>query len=277
MSAYATPLRYPGGKRILFKDIADIINHNGLKSCLYIEPFAGGAGLAFQLLFQHYVKSLLLNDKDKSIYSFWASILNHTEEFCRLVNDTPVTIEEWKKQKAIQNDKDNQNIIDLGFSTFYLNRTNRSGIIKGGIIGGWDQASNYKIDCRFNKKDLVDRINRIAQNRSSVMIFNLDAEDFIRDYVSVIKEKTFLFIDPPYYKKGAQLYENHYNHEDHVRLFTTINNLRLPWIVTYDSVSEIQELYCDYRQKIYNLNYSAAKKQLGTEIMIFSNDLKIEW
>lgn len=272
--AYYTPLRYPGGKQKLFNYTKKLLENSGIKKCTYIEPFAGGAGLALNLLFSNVVENIVLNDIDRSIYAFWHSVLNETDSLCRLINNTSVTIEEWEKQREKQNHKDSISLLELGFSTFFLNRTNRSGIIQGGIIGGRDQSGQYKIDCRFNKGNLIKRIEKISQNKDSIRVYNLDAIELIHTVLTDINN-AFIFFDPPYYKKGPGLYENHYTHVDHVNLSKEILEIsRCPWIVTYDSTSEIKEIYSQVPSKEYTLSYSAQKRYSGKEIMFYSRLVK---
>lgn len=270
-----SPLRYPGGKSKLFNYTKNLITTNNLVNCTYVEPFAGGAGLAFALLYNNIVSNIILNDIDRSIYSFWYSVLNHNEELCDLIENTPVCLNEWYKQKEIQENKQNVDLLTLGFSTFYLNRTNRSGIIKGGIIGGKEQLGKYKINCRFNKPNLIARIKKIAPYRDKISVYNLDANVFIDDVIKVLDNNSLIFIDPPYYKKGPGLYENSFKHNDHLELSIKITNTIVqPWVITYDNTNEIKTMYKDFAQTEFNLNYSAQNKYQGKEVMVYSDSIK---
>lgn len=269
-----SPLRYPGGKRKLSTYIKSIIERNDLSSCIYVEPYAGGASVALALLFDGYAERVIINDFDISIYAFWYSILNNTEEFIRLINDTPITIIEWRKQKSIQNTKSETDLLSLGFSTFYLNRTNRSGIIKAGVIGGIEQKGDYKIDARFNKIDLINRISKIALRKNEIQLFNLDAVKLIKKISKKDADDYLIYFDPPYYIKGKELYVNHYNHKDHVNVAAQIKKMEnFNWIVSYDDNIEIRKLYKEFKKFSYTLNYSTAQAKKGTEILILNNHL----
>jgi DNA adenine methylase len=269
-----SPLRYPGGKAKMFKYTEQLIKQNNVLGCTYVEPFAGGAGLALSLLFNNTVNRLILNDIDRSIYAFWHSILNNTEQFCELILNSPVTMDEWYRQREFQLIKDDINLLTLGFSTFFLNRTNRSGIIKGGVIGGQDQSGVYKLDCRFNKEDLIKRIEKISSLRDRILFYNMDCIEFINQVIANIEEQAFIFLDPPYYKKGPSLYENHFTHEDHVQLNREITGrINHKWVVTYDNVDVLKDIYNGYTIYEYDLSYTAANKYKGKEIMIYSNNL----
>jgi DNA adenine methylase len=278
MASHFSPLRYPGGKGKLLSFTTKLIKQNNLMGCTYVEPFAGGANLALNLLVKGYVSNIVLNDFDRSIYALWYSILNHTEDFCKLILNTPITVEEWQTQKKIQTEKESLDLLTLGFSTFYLNRVNRSGIIKGGLIGGYKQDGHYKMDCRFNKTSLIERIQRIKSYASHISISNFDAEDFIKNSVNndIRNEKMLIFFDPPYYHNGPELYMNSYKHSQHESLAHSIKSIdHYHWIVTYDNRPEIIDFYHEKSMKTYNLTYSAAKKCLGSEVMFFSNSLTI--
>lgn len=269
-----SPLRYPGGKTKLYFFVKELIRENNCKT--YIEPYAGGAGVALKLLLHNDVQKIMINDFDKAIYSFWYSVLNYTDELVKKIEETPITMEEWYIQKNIYENKANSNsILELGFATLFLNRTNRSGILKAGVIGGKSQDGNYKLDCRFNKIELIRKIKKIASLKSRIKLYNLDAEAFIRRNISKTKD-SFTFFDPPYYKKGPGLYTNFYNHEDHLSLSETIKNSMKDknWILTYDLSDEIFRMYKDYSYKMYYLNYSVARPGKGIEYIFYSNYLK---
>ncbi|HIE4741893.1 DNA adenine methylase [Clostridioides difficile] len=271
-----SPLRYPGGKNKLSNYVSKLILSNKLDGCTYIEPYTGGGAVAIKLLFNSIVDNIIINDYDKSIYALWYSILNYTDELCSLILSTEINMENWHIQKNIQKNKEDSDLLTLGFSTLFLNRTNISGIIKAGVIGGLNQTGNYKMDCRFNKKDIIDKIIKIASQRKNIQLYNLDTLNLIENIIPNIKHKKFIFFDPPYYKKGASLYVNYYTHNDHIELKNSIEKIKNSyWIITYDNEKEIESIYKEFRQKKYNLTYTAQKKYLAKEIMIYSDNLVI--
>jgi DNA adenine methylase len=272
---YATPLRYPGGKAKLANFIKLIYQQNKLLDGHYAETYAGGAGVALSLLFLEYASEIHINDLSKPVYAFWHSVLYETEEFCDLIRGTQITIEEWHRQKAIQGCAETASLLELGFSTFFLNRTNRSGIITGGVIGGKGQSGVWKMDARFNKSDLIDRIKKIARYRRRINLYNEDASDFLRTILPNLPARTLCYLDPPYFVKGQGLYEDYYQAKDHAEIARLISQITHPWIVSYDNAPEIAELYKSYRSVAYNLSYSAADRYRGAEIMFFSEGLII--
>ena len=276
MAKVASPLRYPGGKTNLYSLISSILRINKLERKIYAEPFAGGCGLALSLLYGGHVSEIHINDIDRSIWAFWFSVLNHTDELADLVENTPVTLEEWHHQRAILIQRDDSDPLTLGFATFYLNRTNRSGIIeKAGVIGGLSQNGPYRLDCRFNRSELVRRIRRIAKYRQRIHLYCLDALAFIADLRELLPTSTFFYLDPPYFNKGASLYTSFYRPTDHSILATHVLGLENPWIVTYDTEPRIQSLYKGRRQFEYDIRYSLQTKRRGTELLIASKGLRL--
>ncbi len=255
--------------------VTSLIRENRLVRPDYAEPYAGGCGLALGLLYGGYVDHIHLNDIDPGIWSFWYSVLNHCGEFLDLVNNVPVTVEEWHRQKRIASEENLDDPVSLGFATFFLNRTNRSGIIKGaGVIGGFQQKGRYTIDCRFNREDLTRRIKRLRSYRSRIHLHRLDAIAFLTKD-SYFEPDTFFAIDPPYYRKGPYLYTSFYRPEDHAEVACVIKSLRYPWIVTYDMTDEVKRLYRDFRQFEFDINYSVQSKRVGTELLIISRGLRV--
>ena len=274
MSHFLSPLRYPGGKRKLSNFIKLVYRQNNLVGGTYAEPYAGGAAVALSLLFGEYAARVLINDVDRSIFAFWHSVLVETDELCRRIYEAEVSVAEWYRQRSVQ-DNDSSSIIDLGFSTFYLNRTNRSGIIRGGIIGGKEQDGKWKIGARFNKTDLVRRIRKIARYRSRIIVSNLDAAVFLRQLRPNLDQSSLVYLDPPYYVKGGDLYENHYNHDDHELIAELIASYNTPWIVTYDNVKQICAMYDGESRLNYGLSYSAQDRYKGSEVMFYSSGLSV--
>ncbi|MFA0251464.1 DNA adenine methylase [Vibrio sp. 10N.261.45.A4] len=266
---FSTPLRYPGGKGKFAGFVKQIFETNELLDGHYVEPFAGGAGVALDLLLNEYVSHIHINDLDRAIYSFWIAVTQHTEELCQLIRNTPITIEQWHVQKEVLKDIESYNLLEIAFATFFLNRTNRSGILKAGVIGGKAQSGKWKLDVRFNKEDLIKRIELIGRFRDRIHVYNLDAVELLTRIVPTLPNKTLVYLDPPYYVKGKGLYRNFYNHDDHIQIAQTLNTVDKPWIVSYDNVEEIKDIYSEYRIDDYFLSYTAQQKKKGAEVMIY--------
>jgi DNA adenine methylase len=276
VSRTASPLRYPGGKSRLLDLAALILRLNDLERGHYGEPYAGGCGLALSLLYGGYVADIHINDIDPAIWAFWHSALFETKAFTSLVHTVPVTVNEWHNQRTTYFEQDQNDPVKLGFSAFFLNRTNRSGVIKeGGIIGGLDQTGEYKIDCRFNRDDLCRRIERIAKYKDRIHLTSVDALQFLKKSTRTMPDRSLLFIDPPYFKNGSQLYANYYAPKDHAVLARYIAALDRPWIITYDDTPEIRKLYKSRRQFCFDISYSLHEKRIGVELLIASKGIKM--
>lgn len=272
---FYSPLRYPGGKNKLSAFIAKICLDNNINGH-YVEPYSGGASVALFLLLEGFVDKITINDKDRSIYAFWHSVLNRTQQLCDLIENAELTVDEWRRQKAIQNNKKTASLLDLGFSTFYLNRTNRSGIINAGVMGGMEQNGNYLMDCRFNKVELIERIKKIAKKKKSIRLYKKDAIKLIdKIEQEAIDENIVFYFDPPYYLKASSLYMNHYKDNNHLNVSEKIKGiLNIKWIVSYDNVPEIQSLYSDCDKKEYSFKHTVYNSRVGQEILFFSPTLR---
>lgn len=270
---FLSPLRYPGGKRKLANYIKLIFHQNSLCDGIYAEPYAGGAAVALALLFGEYASQVYINDIDPGIHAFWDCVINETDELCEAITKIPITIDEWCRQKEVQNRLDVTKL-QLAVSTFFLNRTNRSGIISGGVIGGKKQTGKWKIDARFNKTNLIQRIRKVSRYRDRINLFNIDAKVFIAILSKELPKKSLTFFDPPYFVKGQQLlYSNYYSPNDHSHIAELIARLKTPWIVSYDDVDEIRRLYLPYQLVEYDLSYSAQDRYRGQEVLFASDDL----
>lgn len=273
MNIYHTPLRYPGGKGKFAPFVKDLMETNDLSGD-YLEPYAGGAGVALDLLFNNQCKNIHINDFDEAIFNFWKSVTQNTEGFLRLVHDTKVTIEEWHTQKGILARPKDHSQLEHGFATFFLNRTNRSGILKGGVIGGKNQDGNYRLDARYHKVNLSQRIEKIGDYKDRIHVYNLDALELLGEVDTLLPPDSLIYLDPPYYVKGQGLYRNFYVHKDHVEIREALDGVKSKWIISYDNCPEIKEIYAGYRQVDYALNYSAYYKVKGSEVMIYCDSIQ---
>lgn len=268
---FYSPLRYPGGKGKLSSLMELLIRQTGHYGGTYIEPFAGGAGIALELLEKKIVNDIVINDLDKGIYSFWRAILTETGRFVDDIRNVELTISEWEKQRnIIFNNK--KYSYELGFATFFLNRTNRSGIIKGGVIGGKKQSGKWRMDARFNREDMINRITRISIMKKNIHLYNKDVDSFVQNYLPKYQQNAFVYFDPPYFEKGKQLYLNFFSYEDHVRIKRMINSkVHCDWVITYDDVQEIADIYHNHTLRRFDLNYSAGIKRNASEVIIFGH------
>lgn len=221
---FFSPLRYPGGKGKLEPFMELLIKQTGHFGGTYVEPFAGGAGIALELLEKEIVNEIVINDLDKGIYSFWRAILTETNRFIDDIRNVELTVNEWNRQRQVIDDCRRYSY-ELGFATFYMNRTNRSGIIKGGVIGGVEQAGTWKMNARFNREGLIERIAKIAEKKSRIHLYNKDVSSFVLNYLPRYQQNAFVYFDPPYFEKGKQLYLNFFSYNDHVRIERMIDNI----------------------------------------------------
>lgn len=276
MSRYQTPLRYPGGKQKLAPFVLELMEANDLVGGDYAEPYAGGAGVAMELLLADKVDRVHLNDSSRAVHCFWHAILSKTAEFCGRIEQSPMTIREWRRQREILRNPTAATVLDLGFALFFLNRTNRSGIPTGGVIGGLQQTGEWKMDARFPRDELIRRIKAIAERRRAIRLRNWEAERFIVEYVPRLPADSLVYCDPPYFGQGHRLYLSRYDAQDHEQIARTIQGqLDRPWIVSYDGVPEILKFYADRRLFLYDLQYNAQTVRKGKEVFVFSDTLAL--
>ena len=275
-----SPLRYPGGKAKLYPFFKQLVADNNIST--FVEPFAGGSGGALGLLLNGDVDTIVLNEYDPAVYAFWWAVLNKSDELVELIANAVFSVDEWKKQKEIYKQQDTSDLLQLGFSTLYLNRVNRSGILSAGLMGGVLQTGNYKMDDRFNKQAIIKKIQAITAYSEKITLISKDASQFLQDYMKERTEdisSTLFFIDPPYYEKGGQLYPLAFKHNDHAVLSSAIKEVRKygwRYIITYDNHPVINDLYSGFESLLFYLNYSVAGSRKQSEAMFYSDKLAMQ-
>lgn len=272
-----SPLRYPGGKAPFAPFIAKVMEANGVAGGHYLEPYAGGAGVALDLLFNGHASHIHINDADPAVYSFWISVTKHPHALLELLESTPITIEEWYKWQSILREDCKVSLVEKGFATLFMNRTNRSGILKAGVIGGKSQDGDYKLDARFKKHVVAARIKEIAKRANDISVYCEDSLCLLNRCSDVLPKTSLIYLDPPYYVKGKGLYRNYYEHDDHVAIAKTIQKKKFkwPWVVSYDNTEEICAMYQLSRSHRYGVNYTAQRRYIGNEVMFFSQSLVV--
>ncbi|MCB4787048.1 DNA adenine methylase [Delftia sp. Lp-1] len=267
-----TPFRYPGGKGQFAPLVAQILHASGLDGGHYLEPYAGGAGVALVLLFDGLVEQVHINDADPAVAIFWRIAVSQPQNLLEMVANEVVNIEAWHHWRAVMRGEVLANDVEKAFATLFMNRTNRSGILKAGVIGGKSQNGPYKLDARFMRDELCGRLERIARYSSFINVYEEDAHALLSRCVTFLPEKTLIYLDPPYYVKGEGLYRNFYKHEDHLKIANLLANrcFQIPWMVSYDNAKEIREMYSYAKSFTYGLNYSAQRRYTGSEVMFFS-------
>lgn len=261
----ASPLRYPGGKAKLAPFLADAIH--GRRIGVACEPFAGGAGASLRLLLDEYVEAIVLNDIEPGIAAFWRAVFTSPAELAELIEHAETSVDEWHRQHEIATSPARGDDVTLGFATFYLNRTNRSGILRGRPIGGLDQTGAWKIDARFNREALARRVRRLGLYANRVTVLEEDGLDVVRRHLA---DDTLIYADPPYLVRGGRLYLNAMSWADHSDLAAELCESDKPWIVTYDRDPRVLELYPDHRRAEFGLTHSAGPAHGGREYAIFS-------
>lgn len=272
-----SPLRYPGGKAPFAPFIAKVMEKNGLLGGHYLEPYAGGAGVALELLFEGQASHIHINDADPAIYAFWRAVTTHPEELLALLESTPITMEEWFRWRLVLREESEATLVEKGFATLFLNRTNRSGILKAGVIGGKNQDGDYKLDARFKKDVVAARIEAVAKHSADISVYCEDSLQLLKRCSEFLPKQSLIYLDPPYYVKGKGLYRNYYEHDDHIAIAKKLQQkgFKWPWVVSYDNAEEICAMYQMSQSLSYGLNYTAQRRYVGNEVMFFNRNIVV--
>lgn len=268
----ASPLRYPGGKGSLARFLTDLLDANDLRGCAYFEPFAGGAGAALNLLCRDVVERVHINDADPRVYAFWSAVLRENDRFVGRIQSVRLDILEWHRQNAVCANPAGHSIFDVGFAAFYMNRCNRSGVMKGaGPIGGYKQEGEWRLDVRFSRETLVERVAALGALRERILVTGLDAIEFLKQSLpsGLGRAKVFVYADPPYVVNGKRLYLNAYSAKDHAAFAAYLGRQSvLPWLVSYDDALLVRELYAEYQMSALPIRYSLQHKRAAQELLI---------
>jgi DNA adenine methylase len=264
-----SPLRYPGAKADFSRTAHEIICGSNLSGCSLIEPYCGSASVSLALLDSGAISHATLLEKDPLIYSFWRSLVEHTDELICRFQELPITLETWSKLRpllAVKTPTD-ETVVDLGLAALFFNRANFSGILNAGPIGGMKQVSAYPINCRTNKDELIARMLTIAALADRIAVHFGDAVEFINNF-DRRKRRAIFYVDPPYYVKGKLLYRHHYQLADHKALSRALASLSLPWLLSYDVHHVIEFLYEEFHVNRLAFRYSAHSPKNHEELLI---------
>lgn len=266
-----TLLRYPGSKWSLASYIALILEENLLTGCHFYEPYAGSAAVGLSLLWAGYVNSLTLVERDPLVYALWHSVFHDSEALCDMVMHMDISMDEWRRLQPLRSldSPDPRQLVEMGAAGLFYNRTNYSGIIGAGPIGGIGQASAYHIGCRFNREVLATNIRALSGLGSRISVAFGDALDFLgRQDETLTGEHSFVYLDPPYLRQGRKLYRYHHSEDDHQHLATHMLATSYPWLVSYDDHPRIRAWYSGSQQQAVHMDYSARVSKRGRELLI---------
>jgi DNA adenine methylase len=272
------PLRYPGSKSRFYKQFRDFFCQLNLSGRRIVEPYAGSASISLSLLADGLVTSAQLIERDPLIFSFWKSVFLHTEELVDAIKEIPVNMESWAdiRKNLHVTEPDESRTVELGLAGLFLNRTNFSGVLHAGPIGGASQSSSYAVDCRFNKDEIISRIEIISKYREKVDVCFGDAVDFLKKNRDDPKKEAIYYIDPPYFKEGKKLYRHYYDTAEHTALARTLAESHFDWILSYDAHHVIEHLYADFSRIDKVFRYSSKTPKKGLEFLITNMNVDVK-
>jgi DNA adenine methylase len=271
VSSTISPLRYPGGKQKLAGYFRHLIRQNKLNDANFYELYAGGASISLELLSTGFIRSATLLERDPLIYCFWKSAISYSDELVCKIRNVKITLATWKRMRKFRDIEsiEKERIVDMGFAGLFLNRTNFSGILNANPIGGMTQTSEYKVGCRFNKKELIKKIMVVAKFKKHINVEFGDALEFLKKNKWKFRfGKNLLYLDPPYFKQGPNLYRFFYTFEDHKAIAETMSGIDTPWIVSYDRNPTIEKMYRNQVKQIVPLNYEMKHTKKVDELII---------
>lgn len=267
---FLNPLRYPGSKSAFIDDFSELVRSNNLSGLEIVEPYAGSASISLGLLFKGLVSSATLVERDPLVYSFWYCVFNRTTELVQAIKDLDVSLDTWHKLTKYRDldGVDGEDVLALGVAGLFFNRTNFSGVLHAGPIGGQSQGSAYAVDCRFNKADLIKRIETVSSLADRISVHFGDAIQTLEKANGEDNENRFFYVDPPYYKQGRKLYRYHYSLSQHKDLANALSQANFRWILSYDNHPVIEHFYSDFIQISTGFRYSSRKPKQEHELVI---------
>lgn len=231
------------------------------------------------LLFDGHVESIHINDADPAVALFWRVAVHHSSKLTQMLSSEPVNMKAWHHWREVMLGNVEASDVERGFATLFMNRTNRSGILMGGVIGGKAQKGPYKVGERFIREELCARVERIGRHSRAIHVYEEDASQLLTRCHRFLPKKSLVYLDPPYFVKGSGLYRNFYRPKDHERIARLLNSSRFrrPWVVSYDNTAEIRDLYAEVPSISYGLQYTAQLRYTGSEVMFFSPRLAVSF
>jgi DNA adenine methylase len=260
--------RYPGGKgksklcNEIARRLTDQAEHTGLQ---YREPFFGGGSVGLKFLSDNPgTKKIWINDKDIGISCLWTAVIRYHDDFKSRVHGFVPSVTAFRELRSELTTistlpKQCDEIVDIGFKKLAIHQISYSGLgtKSGGPLGGVEQKSKYKIDCRWSPDYICKKVDKLHSQFKTIEVqgdgcTNLDFSSLIEDTSC----DSLLYLDPPYYVKGNDLYQCGFTSKDHERLASALKNTKHAWVLSYDDCHEIRELYKWAYIEPLNVNYS---------------------
>ena len=273
MKPSVTPLRYPGGKTWLLDYVKAFARFHKLSSTTIVEPYGGSASISVGLIRSQLVTDATVCERDPLIVAFWNVAIHRNEELIEYLSSLEINMETWYGlRRYLDLEKTNlQNELEAAGAFLFFNRTNYSGIIKGGPLGGKKQLSKYKLNCRFNKGRIADKIRSLKALEDKLKIIQIDGLEYMKNHALQSPDNVFFYVDPPYYGAGKDLYRFYFTDFDHQQLSAFLTGTEIPWLLSYDDAEFIRNLY----QKKSNLpvytDYQSGHLRRGVKELLISN------
>ena len=280
MKKILSPLRYPGSKIKLVKYLSKVLEFNHFEPKILVEPFVGGGSVFLNFIENGWVERVIIGDKDKLVFSFWKVLFENPQHLIKFVKKIKVNTKNFAFYKNVALNESRYSENKLAEACLFLNRTSFSGILanSAGPIGGKKQESEYKINCRFNKKIIIQKIEKISSFAPMVTVLPFDWNRTINYALrNNSKAKLFFYLDPPFFQKADKLYRHYFEKKDlHQSLNRKLKSLNHKWVLSYDRAPEIKEMYKPFIQRSFAFPYSinSPARRIEKEYFITSKNLK---
>jgi DNA adenine methylase len=253
-------LRYPGGKsrgKLKDKIIEHIAEHHSGGS--FGELFFGGGGITLNLIKEKVVDNVIICEKDIALADLWWQIIDDPRDLIRKVERFTPSVRAFKDVKErVLAEQGN------GFDFLVVNRLSHGGRgVKAGPQGGHNQQGQYKIDCRWKTETLVKTIGLLHR-----LFGTVDVDWFCGSYDDAPWGIDYLYMDPPYWSVGDELYQHNFTEDDHLALFDYLRG-RGGWLLSYNNCPEVRELYQGFNMEVTGTVGNGGEKP-NSELLIWA-------
>ena len=278
---YTSPLLYPGGKRWLFPILLDLLP----PFQEMVSPFMGGGSI--ELNFAAHGKHIYGYDTCPHLCNFWRHWLKYSLEIQIKAKETlkehlddPEVLSQIKQaETSINFDKSL-----LVFEEFYLwravyyylfNRLSFQGLTyKTSSIKPY-YFNEKEFDFFFNHNEMMrtrrlfPQVNRIRFIEYDLLNISIEQQDYEK---TLTQNEILAYCDPPYYKIESLYASQGFDHKKLAEILHSRDN----WVLSYNDVPFIHELYAGYPKKPVKMTSGFrkdGKRQKKIELLIFSHDI----
>lgn len=259
-------IRYPGSKAKLVESILAAMPEEYVLPMFtsdnlhYVEPFFGSGAVGFEVMKRlHHRARVTIADMDIGLFCLWLSVWKHADELKERIRKYRPSVESFYELKQL--DGEFTDTVDTGFRKLALHRISVSGfgVMAGGPIGGRKQEGAYTVGCRWKPAKMLLAVERYQKLLGKFKRLEILHSCVFKTLAGIDgDEPAFIYLDPPYYEKGNQLYKHGFSEEQHAELASVLIKSRHLWAVSYDDHPAIRRLYHELHVRKLEVTYSNA-------------------